>query len=132
MLFDFANVLVFLLVAFVFVGATLVVGALIRPKAPDPEKASIYECGERPIGKGWFNFNPRFYLIALVFILFDVEIALTFPVAAVFRSWNESAVGGFALVELLIFLVILLIGLVFVWGKGNLAWNKSTKEVGGK
>ena len=128
MLFDFANVLVFLVVAVLFVGGALVVGAFIRPKAPNPEKSSIYECGERPIGKGWFNFNPRFYLIALVFILFDVEIALTFPVAAVYRSWRESGRGGYALVELLIFLFILLIGLAYVWGKGNLIWNKNVEE----
>jgi len=128
MLFDFANVLVFILVACLFVGGALVVGALLRPFAPNKDKSSTYECGERPIGKAWFNFNPRFYLIALVFILFDVEIALTFPVAAVFRGWNEKGMGGFALIELLIFLVILLVGLAFVWGKGNLAWNKKTEE----
>ncbi len=128
MLFDFANVLVFLLVSCVFVGGALLVGSLIRPKAPNPDKATVYECGERPIGKAWFNFNPRFYLLALVFILFDVEIALTYPVAAVFRSWNEEGNGTVALIELLLFLLILLVGLAFVWGKGNLSFNRKIDE----
>jgi NADH-quinone oxidoreductase subunit A len=126
--FEFATVLVFLFVACAFVGAALLVGSFIRPVAPNPDKSSVYECGERPVGKAWFNFNPRFYLLALVFILFDVEIALTYPVAAVFKSWNESGSGTAALVELLLFLVVLLVGLAYVWGKGNLSFNRNTDE----
>ncbi len=53
---------------------------LVGPRIPNAEKATIYECGERPIGAAWFNFNPRFYLVALVFVIFEVDIALTFPV----------------------------------------------------
>jgi len=124
MYFDFANVLVFLLVASLFVGGALVVGSFLRPKAPNPDKSTIYECGERPIGKAWFNFNPRFYLLALVFILFDVELALTFPVAAVFKDWNEAGSGGLALIELLLFLLVLAVALAYVWGKGNLTFNR--------
>ena len=128
MYFDFANVLVFLLVASLFVGGALLVGSFIRPKAPNADKSTIYECGERPIGKAWFNFNPRFYLLALVFILFDVEIALTFPVAAVFKGWNEGGHGGMALVELLLFLLVLVVGLAYVWGKGNLTFNRKLTQ----
>ncbi len=122
MSFDFLVVLVFLIVGLGFVGVPLALGRLVRPKLPDPLKAIAYECGERPIGSGWFNFNPRFYLIALVFIVFDVEIALTFPVAVTVRRWIASGQAWAAVVELVIFLTILVMALVYVWGKGDLDW----------
>ena len=132
MVFDLATVLVFLAIASAFVFAALVVGLFFRPRAPTAEKSSIYECGERPIGRAWFNFNPRFYLIALTFLIFDVEIALAYPVATVFRSWAQDPVhpgrGVLALVEFLLFVFILAVGLVFVWGKGNLEWIRDLKE----
>jgi NADH-quinone oxidoreductase subunit A len=96
----------------------------LRPKLPTSEKASCYECGERPIGEAWFNFNPRFYIIALIFIIFEVEIALTFPVAAVYREWLMEHRGLLAFVELFIFLLILAVALVYVWRKGDFDWLK--------
>ena len=94
--FQFVVVLLFLTVSAVIVGLALWLGRFLRPNLPDPQKAQIYECGERPIGSAWFNFNPRFYLIALVFIVFDAEIALTFPVATVARRWiaGRAAAGS--------------------------------------
>jgi NADH-quinone oxidoreductase subunit A len=125
MLFQFANVLVFALLAFVLCGLMLGLGLLLRPSNPNPNKLSTYECGEPPSGSAWINFNIRFYLIALVFVIFDVELAFIYPVAAVFRDWVVSRGQGlFALVELAIFVGILSVGLVYVWRKGDLQWLK--------
>ena len=127
--YDFGTVLVFLLTAAAFVGVSLVFGALVRPKRDEPDKGTIYECGERPIGSARFNFNPRFYVIALVFIIFDVEIALTYPVAVVFKGWLGEGMGPVAFVELLVFLVILAAALAYIWGKGNLEWIWDVKDL---
>ena len=117
-------VLSFLAVAFIFVFATLLIGRLARPNRPSADKSSMYECGERPIGAAWFNFNPRFYIIALIFIVFDVEIALTFPVAMVFRDWMAQGHKFLAWTELTVFIAILFMALVYVWSKGDLDWMK--------
>ena len=122
MYFDFLVVLVFLLVGAAFVGLSLVAGRFVRPKLPDPLKAMAYECGERPIGNAWFNFNPRFYLIALVFIVFDVEIALTYPVAVTVRRWIDEGRAWAAVVEIVLFLGVLVAALAYVWSKGDLDW----------
>jgi NADH-quinone oxidoreductase subunit A len=87
-------------------------------------KLSTYECGEPPSGPAWINFNIRFYLIALVFVIFDVELAFVYPVVAVFRKWIEKGQGVFALVEIAVFIGILAVGLVYVWVKGDLEWLK--------
>ena len=95
MLFDFANVLVFTALGLGFVGVNLLIGRLLRPSNPQARKLSTYECGEPAMGSAWMNFNIRFYLVALIFIIFEVEIAFIFPVASVFRRWVEGGVGGF-------------------------------------
>ena len=82
--FQFGAVLAFAVVAVGFALVALTAGRVVRAAGPEREKSTIYECGERPIGVAWFNFNPRFYLVALVFVIFEVDIALTFPVVAVF------------------------------------------------
>lgn len=122
--YDFANVLVFALVGIVFVTAMVAVGALVRPKFPTKEKSEIYECGERPIGKAWFNFNPRFYVVALIFVIFEVEVALMLPVALVYKKFVGQGQGGLAFFEILAFLLILAVGLAFVWVRGDLDWLK--------
>jgi NADH-quinone oxidoreductase subunit A len=124
MLFQFTNVLVFLVLGLVLSGLMLGLGALLRPSNPQPAKLSTYECGEPPSGSAWINFNIRFYLIALVFVIFDVELAFVYPVAAVFRDWVARDQGGFVFVELGLFLGILMVGLVYVWMKGDLEWLK--------
>src|SRR5512140_174204 len=116
--------LVFAGVAVAIVLAMLLVGKLLRPLWPSAEKATIYECGERPIGNAWFNFNPRFYIVALVFVIFEVEIALTIPVALVLRSWIFRGAGLVALAELVAFLLILAVGLVWIWARRDLEWVK--------
>jgi NADH-quinone oxidoreductase subunit A len=121
---DFLTLLMFFVAAFGFVFITLTLGRIIRPHNPTADKVSTYECGERPIGEAWMQFNPRFYLIALIFLIFDVEIAFIFPVATVFRRYVESGVGWLAFAELFIFMAVLLLGLIYVWSKGDLHWVK--------
>ncbi len=128
MLFDFANVLVFLGLAIGFVVVTMLVGHLIRPRIPEVNKDLAYECGEKPVGDAWIQFNFRFYLVAIVFVIFDVEVAFMFPVAAVFRSWVAQGQGALALVEVLVFVLILFVGLVYVWSKGDLRWDKAVAK----
>jgi NADH-quinone oxidoreductase subunit A len=124
MYFQFANVLVFFALAFVLCGLMLGLGLLLRPSNPSLGKLSTYECGEPPSGPAWINFNIRFYLIALVFVIFDVELAFVYPVVAVFRNWVTHGRGAFALAEIATFVGILAVGLVYVWVKGDLEWLK--------
>ena len=124
MYFQFANVLVFFALAFVLCGLMLGLGILLRPANPSRSKLSTYECGEPPSGPAWINFNIRFYLIALVFVIFDVELAFVYPVVTVFRDWIRNGQGGFALAEMLLFIGILSLGLVYVWVKRDLEWVK--------
>ncbi len=124
MYFDFANVLVFLLLGLGLSGMMLGLGRLLRPSNPLVPKLATYECGEPPTGNAWINFNIRFYLVALIFVIFDVEIAFMYPVVAVFRDWLLSGRGATALAEMLLFIGILSLGLVYVWVKRDLEWVK--------
>ncbi|MEW5909255.1 MAG: NADH-quinone oxidoreductase subunit A [Thermodesulfobacteriota bacterium] len=124
MLFHFATVLAFLILALIFVFVALTAGSLLRAKIVDQEKSTIYECGERPIGEAWFNFNPRFYILALTFIVFDVEIALTIPVFVVFRKWITEHRGVSAFVEIAVFILILMLALAYVWRNRDIRWIK--------
>ena len=124
MYFHFGNVLVFLLLGFVLAALMLGLGRLLRPQKPEAAKLSSYECGELPSGSAWINFNIRFYLVALVFVVFDVELAFMYPVMAVFKSWVADGRGLFALAEILLFVGILAVGLVYVWAKKDLEWVK--------
>jgi len=127
MLFDFGNVLVFMVLGAAFVGVNLLIGRFLRPSNPQARKLSSYECGEPATGSAWVNFNIRFYVIALIFIIFEVEIAFIFPVATAYRSWIENGQGLFAFVEILLFVGILFLGLVYAWVKGDLEWVKKVK-----
>lgn len=122
--FHFTVVLVLFGLATVVVLGGLAVQHLVAPRRATVAKGMVYECGEIPIGSAWFNFNPRFYIIALIFLIFDVEIAFTFPIGVVYRSWMARPDWYIALVELTLFILILLIGLVYVWRKGDLEWLK--------
>ena len=124
MAFDLGVGLMFFLVGFGFVFANLLLGKFFRPDNPYADKNEIYECGERPIGNAWIQFNPRFYLVALIFLIFDVEIAFVFPIATVFKDFLASGNGGIAIAALFLFLSILLLGLAYVWRKGALHWVK--------
>ncbi|HEX7509649.1 MAG TPA: NADH-quinone oxidoreductase subunit A [Polyangia bacterium] len=126
--YQFGAVLAFAVVAILFALVMLMVGRMFRPRFPNADKLSIYECGERPIGSAWYNFNPRFYLIALVFIIFEVDIALTFPVVVVYASWIKKGSGWVAFVELMLFTVVLLVGLAWAWAHGDLEWIKKLSQ----
>ena len=101
---------------------------LLAPSNPYARKLMAYECGEPPTGRAWINFNVRFYLIALIFVIFEVEVAFIYPVAAVFLDWVRHGQRLFALAELLIFLLILFVGLAYVWVKHDLEWVKQVPD----
>ena len=126
--FHFANVLLFSATAILFVFGSLLAGRFLRPNAPNREKGMIYECGEKPIGQAWFNFNPRFYLIALVFVIFEVEIAFMYPVASVYKWFIDQGQGMLAFIEIGVFVAILAVGLAYVWAMGDLNWVKGLKQ----
>jgi NADH-quinone oxidoreductase subunit A len=117
MLQDYAYVGIFFLIGVLFVLFVFFLSRLIRPHNPTPEKLESYECGELPVGSAWVQYNVRYYLFALVFVIFDVEVVFLFPWAVVYRS-----LGFFAFIEMIIFLAILIFGLIYVWKKGALKW----------
>lgn len=130
MLFDYSNVLVFAVVGIGFVLTALLIGSFVRPQVPTLEKLSTYECGEHAIGSAWVNFNIRFYVVALVFVVFDVEIAFMFPIALVFREFVEKGEGLLVFLKVFAFIFILLLGFIYSWAKGDLDWVKRlTQEV---
>lgn len=129
MYFDYLNVLVFAAVGIVFVFANLLIASVIRPKRTNPEGLETYECGEEAIGSAWITFDIRYYTVALVYVVFAVEIAFLFPWALVFREATAGVgaaagrgIGLFALVEGFTFVAILFLGLLYVWAKGDLDW----------
>jgi NADH-quinone oxidoreductase subunit A len=117
MLIDYFPVVLFLILGAIFVPLNLLIGSLVRPKISEPEKYTPYECGEESEGHLFNQFNPRFYIIALIFVIFEVELAFLFPWAVLLRG-----LGWYGFVTGFIFLVILLLSLVYEWGKGNLEW----------
>ena len=125
---EFGKILIFLIVGVVAIGGLFFVNRLLSPRNPNPEKLSTYECGEEPTGNAWLPFNSRFYVIALVFLLFDVEMVFVFPWATVFGNREIIATdarwGWFSLIEMFVFLGILILGLAYVWLKGDLNWIK--------
>jgi NADH:ubiquinone oxidoreductase subunit 3 (subunit A) len=121
MQWGFASVLIFLVGGFAVLVFVLVLSRLIQSKGvAGTDKYIPYECGEVPEGTAWIRFNIRFYVIALIFIIFDVEIVFLLPWAVVFKK-----LGLFAFVEGLIFIGILVVGLAYVWKKGDLEWIKA-------
>jgi NADH-quinone oxidoreductase subunit A len=118
--------------AFVFVN--LIAGAVARPQVPNPEKASVYECGEPSIGSSWVQFDLRFYIVALVYLIFDVEVALFYPWAVAYGSAAElgasigmkaNEIRAVALVDMLFFFGVLLVGFAYLWRFGYLDWVRS-------
>jgi NADH-quinone oxidoreductase subunit A len=105
--------------------ASLVIAWIIRPSDPYAAKQETYECGMSPIGEAWGQFYVRYYLIALVFVVFDVEAIFLFPWATVFKHLSQPTVmGSLPAVEVGIFILILLAGLAYVWRKGDLEWTR--------
>jgi NADH-quinone oxidoreductase subunit A len=125
---EFGKVLIFLITGLLAVGFAFTVNKLIAPHKPNPEKNSSYECGEETTGSSWIQFNSRFYVIALIFLLFDVEMIFVFPWATIFSDkaliTEDARWGWLSFSEMLIFIGILLLGLVYVWRKKDLEWIK--------
>lgn len=126
---DFGEVLLFIIAGIIFILVTLFLSKIIRPHRPNVEKLSTYESGEEPLGSAWTQFNIRFYIIALIFLLFEVEIVFLFPWSTIFA--NEELIkqtnglwGWFSLIEMVVFILVLALGLAYAWVNGHLDWIK--------
>ena len=115
---DYLSIIIFLFIAISLSVGFIVLNFLFSPKNPDPEKLSAYECGFEAFGDSRMEFDVRFYLVAILFIIFDLEIAFLFPWAI-----SLDSIGTFGLVSMGIFLLILVVGFIFEWKKGALEWD---------
>ncbi len=124
MLNNYFPVLLFIVVGLAVGVAPMLLGRLLAPYKPDPEKLSPYECGFEPFEEARMRFDVRYYLIAILFILFDLEVAFLLPWASIVKELaGNEAVRMFGFVEMFVFLGILVIGYVYVWKKGALDWE---------
>jgi NADH-quinone oxidoreductase subunit A len=128
------SITIFLAFGAGFVFMNMAVGMLARPKAPNAEKSAVYECGEPTIGSSWVQFDLRFYIVALVYLIFDVEVALFYPWAVAYgnaadlgKSLGMSVfeVRQTALIDMLFFFGVLLVGFAYLWRFGYLDWVRS-------
>ena len=117
-----------------FVLVNMIVGHIARPHIPNPEKATVYECGEPTIGSSWVQFDLRFYIVALVYLIFDVEVALFYPWAVAYGAaprlagelnMTTQSLRGVAIVDMLFFFGVLLVGFAYLWRFGYLDWVRS-------
>ena len=115
---DYLPIILFLIIALGLSCAFIVINFILSPKNPDPEKLSAYECGFEPFQDSRMEFDVRFYLVAILFIIFDLEIAFLFPWAVALKSLGVSG-----LVAMSIFLLVLIIGFIYEWKKGALNWD---------
>ncbi|VAX00509.1 NADH ubiquinone oxidoreductase chain A [hydrothermal vent metagenome] len=118
MLENYLPILIFLIVGFAFGGILVMMGFVLGPSKPDKEKNSAYECGFEAFEDSRMKFDVRYYLVAILFIIFDLEIAFLFPWAIVLKE-----IGMFGFVSMVIFLGILVIGFIYEWMKGALEWE---------
>ena len=125
---EYGKILLIAVVGVLLVCVTILLAKILSPKKPNPEKLSTYECGEETTGSAWVQINPRFYVIALIFLLFDVELIFVFPWSTVFGNRELIAADGrwgwFTLIEMALFIGILIVGLVYVWKRGDISWIK--------
>ena len=123
---DFLPIIIFIALAVVLIGLPLMIQFLLSPrKNKGGDKLISYECGEVPEGSAWVTFNIRFYVIALIFLIFDVEIIFLFPWAVVYQELELLA-----FIEAFIFVMILIVGFAYVWAKGDLDWVKMDLRYG--
>tara|TARA_B100000965_G_scaffold204880_1_gene171060 strand:- start:517 stop:885 length:369 start_codon:yes stop_codon:yes gene_type:complete len=115
---DYLSIIIFLIIALLLSTAFIAINYLASPKNPDPEKLSPYECGFEPFNDSRMEFDVRFYLVAILFIIFDLEIAFLFPWAI-----SLGQIGLFGYVSMMIFLFILTVGFIYEWKKGALDWE---------
>ena len=115
---DYLPIIIFLIIALGLSVAFVFLNFIFSPNKPDPEKLSAYECGFEPFNDSRMEFDIRFYLVAILFIIFDLEIAFLFPWAI-----SLGKIGFFGFVSMMIFLFILTIGFIYEWKKGALDWE---------
>ena len=118
MLTHYLSGLVFMMVAMLLGAGPLLISVMVSPKRPDAAKLSTYECGFEPFGDTRMPFDVRFYLVAILFIIFDLETAFLFPWAVSLRR-----IGWFGFVAMAVFLSLLIVGFIFEWRKGALEWE---------
>jgi len=123
---QFSVVFIFIVLACAFVMMNLVLAWFIRPRVHSQDKYIPYECGERPTGHSWIQFNNRFFIIALVFILFEVEIVFLFPWAVIFKLALTTKMGVSVFTEMCVFIMIMGVALAYIWVKGDLDWIKKS------
>ena len=126
MYLDFLPIIIFIGLAVALIGIPLLLQHILSPrKNKSGDKLTSYECGEIPEGPAWVQFNIRFYVIALIFLIFDVEIVFLFPWAVVYQE-----LGLLAFIEAFIFVLILVVGFIYIWAKGDLDWVKMNVRYG--
>ncbi len=118
MLLEYLPILILVVLAAAFAVGSIVASAILGPRRPDPEKLSPYECGIEPVGTARERFSVKFFLVAMLFIIFDMEIVFLYPWAVVFQQLRL-----FGLVAMGTFLLVLLVGYFYVWKKGGLEWD---------
>jgi NADH-quinone oxidoreductase subunit A len=124
MLEEYFPILLFIVVALIFGCVPIIIGRLVGPHRPDPEKLSAYECGFPAFEEARMKFDVRYYLIAIIFILFDLEVAFLFPWATIFKEIaGTEAVRFFGFIEMMVFIAILVVGYIYAWVKGALDWE---------
>lgn len=116
------GVLIFVIAGIGMGLGTLIFGKLIRPKNPGGLKDEIYECGEPSVGPAWVQFDLRFYVVAILFLVFDVEIAVLYPWAVIYKKLVLNGAGGAAFWEMMFFFGILIVGFLYLWRFGYLDW----------
>ena len=122
LLLEYLPILIFIGLAAVLGGALIVIPLIVAPSKPDPEKLSAYECGFPAFGDARMKFDVRFYLVAILFIIFDLEVAFLFPWAITLNGL-EGASGVFAFWSMMVFLGVLTVGFIYEWKKGALEWE---------
>ena len=122
---DYAYVGFFLVVGIVFIAVTMWFSWLVRPWRSDPKKLETYECGEPPFGVSWRRFRANWFLYALIFVIFDVEVVFLYPWAKVLAGMKATnpALARFAFVEMMVFIAILVVAYVYAWRKGAFIWD---------
>ena len=118
MLEQYFAILVFILFALALAGIMRIIGYITGPRQPNRGKLSAYECGFDGVGDAWFPFDVRFYLVAILFIIFDLETAFLFPWAVALRG-----LGALGFYAMMVFLFVLVVGFVYEWRKGALQWE---------
>lgn len=114
-------IILFIFVALAFGIITLLISYFVQPKYPEPEKLSAYECGSEPFSDARMPFPVRYYIFAMLFVIFDIEVIFLYPWAVVFSDINKvSAIG---LIEMMIFIALFLVAYVYAWRKGALEWD---------